>query len=597
MGTNEGFVELDVNGEKIPALVVKTSPININDGFGALIDETIEKTTTNPFTALVEGAECEDPPVELEYFRELYRRSAVVSACVRTKVSDVVGQGFVIRPRAQLFPSVEGMKPGNAPDPNGQEKILDFLAIPDKNGSSFTELLMSMWMDVEVFGQGYIEIVRRNDGAIDDMLPIGSETIRIAKGGPKNGFWHTRGSQYKYYAGFVADGKVKYADIAAKTVSETRIPHLLGAGSARPADVFRLAKALDDSDNKQRVRVNELMFFKKLTPYDIYYGEPDILMAVEDFLVARNIRLFSVSYFDTATIPRLIIKIKGVYTVADETLRKIEQFLANQRRLDVLNKVLMLTLPEGVEIEIEPLTQAQLDENEALMKLRDSCEQYIMLSYRIPRTAIPDSMVHEKGETRDSNRRYVDSVVRPEQRRIEGVWNYVFREELGVNDWVIDLAPPDIVDEGIKRELWEAAIRSGWMTINEVRTQNNLGPIEGGDIPILRIAGQLPMPINQIGTVAENIMNGVTAGDMIREANDLRDGTSAGKVIRVRDTAFSEWGVEKDAPVVFVLRPDVEVEKLDKTAREEVASLLEGIVVNKDDVRDALGLEPTEKGL
>ena len=214
MENNEGYVELNVNGENVPALVVKTSPVDLVDGFGGLINETIEKTTTNPFTSLVEGGECEDPPVELEYFRELYRRSAVVSACVRTKVSDVVGQGFVVRPRAQLFPSVDGMKPGNVPAPKGQGKILDFLSIPDKRGSSFTELLMSMWMDTEVFGQGYIEVIRRNDGTIDDMLPIGSETIRIAKGGPKNGFWHTRGSQYTYYARFVANGMVKYGDIA-----------------------------------------------------------------------------------------------------------------------------------------------------------------------------------------------------------------------------------------------------------------------------------------------------------------------------------------------------------------------------------------------
>ena len=63
-------------------------------------------------------------------------------------------------------------------------------------------------------------------------------------------------------------------------------------------------------------------------------------------------------------------------------------------------------------------------------------------------------------------------------------------------------------DTKSRYEAYEVAIRSGWMSINEVRGLENLNPVEGGDEHYLQMQ---MVPISQAGKEAEDGQQGNTS--------------------------------------------------------------------------------------
>ena len=470
---------------------------------------------------------CEAPPISLEYYTTLYRRSAINRSCIETKVNDIVGQGYSIKPRNELFPSPTNKKIAE-PSVQQEKKVRNFLNLTWNNGQSFTEVLKNMWRDVEVMGQGFIEFSRNKAGVIDGIYSVPAVTVWLSKGGHKNGYWQRRGDKWQYFANYNGEKKVKYALFSGKSEFDPEEQYLFDVPvyqkAAETISLEQMKRVRRTPEAKQGeveiVQANELLMFKKSTALDTDYGEPDILSAIEDYLIAQGVRLFTVSYFDNATVPRIMILVNGDTEITGDTINKIETFLSSKERLDVMQQSLLIQVPGDCDIKVEPLTDAHLTDNDAMLTLRDRSEGYIAAAHRVPYSAIPYLTGDgNRSENMEANARYLSSVVQTAQKDIEERFNWIFENELGVTDWVLDLDVPDLVDMKTKYDMWNIALGKGILAINEVRKLINRPPVEGGDEPTILFPGQGLVPISRVEEINNRMGTDEPRGDLMATGN------------------------------------------------------------------------------
>ena len=188
---------------------------------------------------------------------------------------------------------------------------------------------------------------------------------------------------------------------------------------------------------------------------------------------------------------------------------------------------------------------------------RDKVDEHIRVAHRTPAGMV--SLVGD--ETADF--RFISQVVRPRQRYIEARFNYIFREEFGVTDWVLDLNVPDIVGEARRAEIFDVLLRRGVITVNEVRYYFGLPPVDGGDTPFVLVPGAGVVPIEKIKEIVDAIGKGYTPGD-----------TTATSGMKTPPTGAPAFGDTVQRAVTFQIG---DLSNLTPDAQREMAMILEGL--------------------
>jgi len=584
-------------------------PMNMGEWGYNVVNKASEQLVpaADSFLLDFQGNSCEPPPASLDAYDAMYRSGGIHHACVDAKVADVVGQGFSIRPRAELFPRAgDGDKEIN-PKAGGQRKIYDILDIPmQEDGVSFLELLCSVYRDQEAIGQGYIEFSRDKHNNIDGIYHAPSVSVRIARGGTKNGFFQRDGLTYRYFAPYDGTGHVKYvrldgSRVEAPVEKANGMPgKLKGYVASNPRELGKVARTVYalgkatipdlnsiSPDGTGVVRANELLMFKHGTTHVTSYGEPDIFSAKEDFTVEQAVRKYAVAYFDTATVPRIVMSISGDSTISKEVMKQIENWLSNREPIKVLQQSLLIELPEEVTLQIDELTQAQLSDDTGLIDLRDHSAKYQAAAHRVPMSAIPMQVGSNRAEVSIDNARYVGSVVRPAQRTMEQRLNWVFVNETGVSDWVIDLDVPDLMDMETKYRIWATGAQRGWLSINEIRGFLSMRPVKGGDFPFVLVPGQGTVPIANLEEIAKRMMDGAKRGDLMGTGTEQTP--PKGSLPKAAaDTVLAGMAGAGGAAALMLPLYDDEVPAMTTEERGMLAAVTEQIVVNKDDVGKVL---------
>lgn len=561
--------DADQQPVQVRAIKCYDADIQGTNQFGALVNKaSIQTDDPNTFLSYIADQQIEVPPIPLESLLTLANNNVWHMACVQTKAADIVGQGYTVRPRSVMFPTVGDREraPSEQLNASGQQKIIDFLSLSWRHGESFTDIMTQVVMDSEIMGQGYVEFERDVAENVVDMYSVKGVTMRLAKGGQSAGFWQARGQKYKFFAPY-SPRSLRAGKLVKKSVDGDSIDVL-------ESMVDFVGKAKDiDSGYKM---LHEMVMFAKPTSADTRYGCPDTICVSGEMLVQRGIRDYRVSYFDAATIPRLIIICKGeIEGDAADLTKKIANFLSSQRKTEILNKVLVLEAPEGSDIEIKELKQARMDDKDALSALDEHSGSAIRAAHRVPLKAIPGGIGGGASGVGDSEiQRYIGSVVRPSQRRLEDRINWILRSETGIDDWCVSFNTPDLLTEKEKSDIWKQAIDSGRLSINDVRLQDNQPPVEGGDEPIFKIAGQPPTPLSRVDEFTSMMIAGANAKD-------------------INNALPTETGKADDmvGKALYIMKPSEPLGFIETEEKEMLAKKLEEIVTNRDDVRSALGLE------
>jgi len=458
------------------------------------------------------------PPVDPNTYVSL-ADEPTVHACIEAKVVNICQQGYKIRPRWELAVLDQSLAPmgdlygadASNTDPKkirGQlEKAETFLSLgmPDY---PFPDMLASMWRDLETIGQGFIEFSRTADDEINGMYPCKAVTIRHLKDG--SGYLQIRGGKRKFFAKYTANNNSR-----ARSVKVRRLKQILGSGRGNDylidvpiawgtasigIDGQLFGRVLEDEGDEAAEKVTELLCMKKDTAKDTVYGEPDTLSAAYDLFGAKYAAQFNANYFENATVPRLAIIVRGG-ELSDEIVKSIQQWMNEQNQIDALNQVLIIEVPgTNVEIDRWDLSVSQLNES-GFNDFRVLCDERIMRAHRVPPSIIASLVGLNRAVSQEANWRFLSNVVRPEQRRIEARFNYIFREDLGIKDVVLDLAVPELISELERAEILSVLMGRGVISINEVRRFYGRPPVKGGDEPLLNSLGVGFLPVSLVEEV------------------------------------------------------------------------------------------------
>jgi len=496
-----------------PHFVLERSAFRNKERYIALESPQVIAKQYDPFFRSYNITDVAEPPVPPGYYVEIYRRCPTTRAVIDARVAAVVGLGYDIRykPEVAWQGQHTTLKEPDTAALNRREKILRAI---ENCGAllSFQELLEAVWLDVELTGNGYIELTRDGEGEVDGFRHLRSVEARISK-------------DYR-----VIYQIKNYQPVQAFAIYGTEATHLLvepirqkvGRGHRELWKVVGLHKTVSPDEVEKwgeegrEIRpTHEMLHLKHYSPADSIYGEPPILSAVEDYLGGLYARLFNISYFNAATVPRMMIIVKGG-ELNPNVEAAIKNFLREQEAMEALNQCLLVTVQEGMDVQIEKLSSEQL-RDAGFIEYREQCDAGIRRAYRVPRSWVGEVEGGGRQQVTEVNQKFLQAVVRPHQVRLESAFNRVFRERLGVDDWVLVLHQHQVMDREVFARWAETLRRNGIATINELRAEIGLAPIPGGDIAHIMPMGMGVVPVQYLAALARALQEG--RGDTLQIEN------------------------------------------------------------------------------
>lgn len=371
-----------------------------------------------------------EPPYDLRALAELYETNATHKACVDAKATNIVGLGFRFVPAG--LPGAE-QQAGGTKEANQEElQRLQSLFHNCNPEMTFTEVLRAVWTDVEVTGNGYMEVTRNGRGDIDGFYHMPAPTVRVKA--DRSGFVQIR---------------------------ETKKRHFKNIGDPDPR-----------VDPLTREPQSEVMHFKKYTPRSSYYGIPDIVAALPAAAGDKAAREYNVSFFEHNTVPRMAIVVENG-RLDDDLLNAIRHYMEREVR-EKTHRTLVLDVPgNDVKVRFEKLGMEQTDDA-AFLEYRRTNRDEILMVHRVPPSKITIVENANLANSRDQDKTFREQVVRPEQRRIEFQINRMIREQMGISTWRFEFVEMDLSEAKEDAEIAQIYAGIGVWTPEEIRARMGL---------------------------------------------------------------------------------------------------------------------------
>lgn len=386
------------------------------------------------------------PPYNLEYLAKLYEMSAPHYAAVNAKVSNIVGLGYslVETPKTKrLFEQHAGNEAKSTKARRRLEKHRDEILekIEEFNDEdTFTEVMVKVWRDYEVTGNGYIEIGRKADGTIGYIGHIPSHTMRIRK--KRDGFVQISGHKLRFFANFEDE-----ESISNPVSGETP---------------------------------NEVIHIKKYSPTSTFYGVPDIIAAKQAVAGNEFAARFNLDYFENKAVPRHVIILKGATLGSGQEQALLEFFETGLKGQN--HRSLFITLPPDTneiksDLIIKPVESGVQDSS--FNNYRKANIADIMMSHRVPISKVGLAEGVSLAVARDADKTFKEQVCAPEQRVFEKKLNRIIRELTDTLE--IKLNEMTLTDADTQSKIDERMVKAGIWLPNEPRVRDGKPTIPGGD--------------------------------------------------------------------------------------------------------------------
>jgi PBSX family phage portal protein len=428
------------------------------------------------------------PPYNVMYLAQLYDISPFHHSAVNAKVANVVGLGYTFEETQKLLDKLEDA----SDDPKKLDKLRRNIAkgktvLRDRleslnSDDSLEEVLKKVYTDLEVTGNGYLEIGRTSGGEIGYIGHIPATTMRIRR--HRDGFVQVVYNRYTYFRNF-----------GDKTTQDQ-----IGTDP----------------------RPNEVIHFKKYTPTNTYYGVPDILSAKNAVAGDEFASRYNLDYFENKAVPRYIITVKGAKLTADSERKLLEFFQTGLKGRN--HRTLYIPLPSDgdqgrVEFKMDPVEAGIQDSsfNQYAVENRDR----ILIAHRVPISKIGMPAGVSLANAKDADKTFKEQVCRPMQEELEHKLNLIIKEF--TDAFVLRFNELALTDEETQSRIDSAYLVDKVILPNEVRQRMGLAPISGGDEPLdLNAKDGAEMKMQEKGTRARDQERKVNAPDKTNSARNAQ---------------------------------------------------------------------------
>jgi PBSX family phage portal protein len=388
------------------------------------------------------------PPYNVMYLAQLFDINPFHHSAINAKVANVVGLGYKFEETQKMLDKLE--------DASNDEEKLDFLRkkvsrakslLRQKMESlnsddSFEEIIKKVYTDLEVTGNGYLEIGRTSSGQIGYIGHIPAITMRIRR--HRDGFVQVVYNRYTYFRNF----------------GDTATQDQIGTDP----------------------RPNEVIHFKKYTPTNTYYGVPDILSAKNAIAGDEFAQRYNLDYFENKAVPRYIITLKGGKLNADSERKLLEFFQIGLRGRN--HRTLYIPLPsdgENARVEFDMKAIEAGIQDSSFQNYMVENRDRILLANRVPVSKIGTPQGISLANALDADKTFKEQVCRPAQDMLEIQINKIVSEF--TDAFNLKFEELTLTDELSQAQIDQIYLTTKVIVPNEVRMRIGLNPLDHGDDP------------------------------------------------------------------------------------------------------------------
>lgn len=439
---------------KVEKAVASTS---LNKQYSGHGDAETKQIHEKEFYSGYDTFEVAVPPHNLEHLAKLYDLPSAAPhyGAVNAKVANIVGLGYRLVETPKTRRALEDAQASGDKKvktlrkklDEQREEIIEYLeGMNDEE--SFTEILTKVWKDYETTGNGYLEIGRKKDGEIGYLGHIPAVTMRIRR--KRDGFVQLSGFDAQFFAHFGAG-------FDKDTGARKPIRNPLGGG-----------------------RPNEVIHFKKYNPNSGYYGVPDIIAAQAAIAGNEFAARYNLDYFENKAVPRYAIILKGAKLSAsaeNSLLSFFETSLKGQNHRSIYIPLPADTSENKVDLKLEAIEAGVQESSFNLYRKSNLAD--ILMAHRVPISKVSTADGASLAIARDADKTFKEQVCGPEQDMANKKIRKFIKELTDAFEFRLN--EMTLTDADTQSKIDERAVKNGWKLPNEVRADQGLSGIPGGN--------------------------------------------------------------------------------------------------------------------
>jgi|GEM_PF-460886 len=333
------------------------------------------------------------------------------------------------------------------------------------------------------------------------------------------------------------------------------------------------------STQKVTIPKANIIHFKYFNPKNPYRGKGSVQAAAMPLDIHTFAQEWNRNFFFNSAMPGLVFTTEKTIT-ASTIQRFMAQWKAEHGGRTNTQKVAFLS--GGFKLDRISLAPKDMDFSEQQKMMRDD----ILAVFRVPKTILGMTDDVNKANAEATTRAFMERVITPRMIKFVGNLNEFLLPMFGEEDLFFDFVDPSPEDVELKLKRYENGKQNNWLTSNEIRAEENLKPLDGGDD--LKSEDILPVTTNP------TIVDGDGEKGLIKLFKDIRALFIKNEKKIVKETVEYERPFKHMMPFP-VKRPEkLKREQLTKDLTKDLTRLI-GEMLKQNDYDKALKIQKAKE--
>lgn len=236
--------------------------------------------------------------------------------------------------------------------------------------------------------------------------------------------------------------------------------------------------------------------FKYFNPLNPYRGKGSIHAAALSIDTHNFAQEYNRNFFFNSAIPSLVFTSEK--PLAEAVVKRfINQWQASYGGRSKSNKVAFLG--NGLKMDKISVGGKEMDFAEQQKMMRDD----ILAVFKVPKTILGMTDEVNYANAMATTRAFMERTITPRMRKLVETLNEFLVPMYGDDTLFLDFTDPAPEDVEMKLKKYENALKYGWMTPNEIRAEENMEPVEGGDELPKQLGSSFGKPSGEEGSQGE----------------------------------------------------------------------------------------------
>lgn len=214
--------------------------------------------------------------------------------------------------------------------------------------------------------------------------------------------------------------------------------------------------------------------FRYFNPLNPYRGKGSIHAAALPIDIHNFAQEYNRNFFFNSAIPSLIFTSEK--PLSEQVVKRfINQWQASYGGRSKSNKVAFLG--NGLKMDKISAGGKDMDFAEQQKMMRDD----VLAIFKVPKTVLGMTDDVNRANAEATTVAFMERVITPRMKKLIETLNEFMLPMYGDDSLFLDFTDPAPENVEMKLRYYDNALKNGWMTPNEVRAEENMEPIEGGD--------------------------------------------------------------------------------------------------------------------